>query len=304
MQANPLIEVGLPIALSIIMAGMGLTLTAVDFRRVFVFPRAMLIGTVAQVVLIPMLAFALIGLLRLPSTIAVGLVIIAACPGGTTSNVFTFLARANVALSIVLTVIASVITIFTIPLFANLALAHYSDVQAGTPVRLPVADTILRLSAIIIIPVIAGMVVRARFERFAAWAERFVSLFGLLVLTVIIVILVYQTRAQILYLLSQAGPSAIALNLGGIALGFLSGKLGGITREDALTIAIEVGIKNGTIGLMVTLTLLHNAEMAIPSAVYGLLMFVFGGLLAAYGRRWAAAPDVEPPAQASRRADP
>lgn len=285
MLNNPLIETGLPIALMIIMAGMGLTLTVADFRRVFVLPRPLLIGTVAQILLIPLLALALIELLGLPPAIAVGLVIIAACPGGTTSNVFTFLAGGNVALSIVLTVVASLITIFTIPLFANLALDWYASVEAEAPVQLPVIETIVKLAVIIILPVALGVFVRARFEEIAAGAERFVSVFGLVVLAAIIVMLVFQTRDQMLSLLAQAGPSAVALNLGGIGLGLLSGRLAGIDTRDALTIAMEVGIKNGTIGLMVTLTLLGNAEMAIPSAVYGVLMFAFGALLALYGRR-------------------
>jgi BASS family bile acid:Na+ symporter len=282
---NPLIETGLPVALMVIMAGMGLTLTLADFRYVFASPRAMVVGTVAQIVLIPLLAFGLIELFGPSSAIAVGLVIIAACPGGATSNVFTFLARGNLALSIVLTVIASLITIVSIPFFANLALDLYAAGDAGAAVRLPLLDTVVRLAVIIVIPVALGMFVRARFEEVAAWGERFVNVFGLAVLGAIIVVLVFQTRTQILALLSQAGPSVIALNLGGIALGFLSGRLGGISRQDGLTIAIEVGIKNGTIGLMVTLSLLHSAEMAIPSAVYGVLMFAAGGLLAAYGRR-------------------
>lgn len=282
---NPLIETGLPVALMIIMAGMGLTLTVADFRRVFVFPRAMLVGSVAQILLIPLLAFGLIELFGPSPAIAVGLVIIAACPGGAVSNVFTFLARANLALSIVLTVTASLITIFTIPFFTNLALDRYANVGAEAAVHLPVLDTIGRLAVIVVVPVAFGMFVRARFEKVATWGERFVNVFGLTVLAVIIAVLVFQTRNQIFMLLAQAGPSVVALNLGGVALGFLSGYLGGISRRDAMTIAIEVGIKNGTIGLMVSLTLLDNAEMAIPSAVYGVLMFVAGGLLAAYGRR-------------------
>lgn len=285
MLNNPLIETGLPAALMIIMAGMGLTLTVADFRRVFVLPRAMLIGTAAQVLLIPLLGFGLVELLGPSPAIAVGLVVIAACPGGTTSNVFSFLAGANVALSIVLTVIASLVTIVTIPFFTNLALDLYANSESAAPIHLPVLDTIAQLAVIIVVPTALGMFVRARFEEIAVWGERFVSVFGLTVLALIIVVLVFQTRDQMLTLLAQAGPSAVALNLGGIALGFLSGRLGGVSRRDALTIAIEVGIKNGTIGLMVTLTLLKDAEMAIPSAVYGVLMFAFGGLLAAYGRR-------------------
>lgn len=285
MANNPLIEFGLPVALMIIMAGMGLTLTLGSFRRVVVYPKAMLIGTAAQVLLIPILAFVIIEIMGLSPAIAVGLVVIAACPGGTTSNVFTFFAKGNLALSIILTVLASLITIVTIPLFTNLALDWYSDVAVEAPLKLPVLRTVITLSVIIIIPVVVGMLVNARKPELAQRLEKFVGKFGLIVLAAIIAIIVFKTRNEILDLLSQAGPATIALIVAGIATGFISGKLFGVSRQDALTIAVEVGIKNGTLGLLVTLSLLERPDMAIPSAVYGVLMFAFGGLLVAYGRR-------------------
>jgi len=285
MEQNPLIEYGLPIALMIIMAGMGLGLTFGDFREVLVRPKAMIVGTVAQVLLIPMLAFGISNLMGLSSAIAVGLVIIAACPGGTTSNIFTLLARGNVALSIVLTVLASLITIVTIPLFTNAALGYYGAGEAETIVQLPVLKTVVTLSVVIIIPVLAGMLIRRRSLESAQRAEKYVGKFGLTVLVILILAIIVGTRDQIVSLLAQAGPAAVALNLAGIAAGIAASKLLGVSLEDGLTIAIEVGIKNGTIGLMVTLTLLQSAEMAIPSAVYGVLMFAFGGLLVAWGRK-------------------
>lgn len=285
MAQNPLIELGLPIALMIIMAGMGLTLTLESFRRVVVHPKAMLVGTIAQVLLIPLVGFAIVEIMNLSPAIAVGLIVIAACPGGTTSNVFTLLAKGNLALSIILTVLASLITILTIPLFANLALEWYTDVQVDAPLRLPVLETVIKLSVIIIIPVILGMLANAKFPAFARAAEAYVSKFGLVVLAVIIAVIVFQTRNEITSLLAQAGPAAIALMVAGIGTGFLSGRLLNVSRQDALTIAIEVGIKNGTLGLLVTLSLLQRPDMAIPSAVYGVLMFAFGGVLVAYGRR-------------------
>ncbi len=294
MEQSPFLQIGLPVSLMIIMAGMGLTLTSADFRRVFVLPRAMLIGTVAQIVLIPALAFALAETMALEPAIAVGLVVIAACPGGATSNIFAFLAKANVALSITLTVIATLITIATIPLITNLALDMYvGGTQAGDAVRLPVAKTVVSMMVIIVLPVGIGMFIRSRSLEFAQKAEKYVSRFGLLVLVTLIAIIVYQTRTEILSLLTQAGPSCAALNIAGVSAGFLSGRLLGVNGEDALTIAIEVGVKNATIGLLVTLTLLASAGvpeatvMSIPSAVYGLLMYVFGGMLVAYGQRRA-----------------
>ncbi len=290
MVNNPLIEFGLPVALMIIMAGMGLTLTVESFRRVVVYPRAMLIGTLAQVLLIPLLGFAIVEAMGLSPAIAVGLIVIAACPGGTTSNVFTFLARGNLALSIMLTVLASLITIISIPIFTNLALDWYSDVAVEAPLRLPILRTVITLSVIIIFPVLLGMLLNARKPGMAKSAEKYVSKFGLIVLAVIIAVIVFQTRNDILGLLSQAGPATVLLMVAGIGSGFISGMLFGISRQDALTIAIEVGIKNGTLGLLVTLSLLQRPDMAIPSAVYGVLMFAFGGLLVAYGRRIAPPP--------------
>lgn len=285
MQGNPLIEFGLPISLMLIMAGMGLSLTLRDFHQVVVYPRAMVLGSLGQVAILPLLAFGLIALLDLPPMLAVGLVVIAGCPGGTTSNVFTYFARGTLALSITLTVIASIVTVFTIPLFVNLALDFYTAGSPDEPLRLPVLETIVRLLIIIVLPVAVGMIVRAWAPRTAARLERATGIFGLVVLAALIILIVIQVRSQIGSLLAQAGPAAIILNLVGIALGFAFGKVPGISHRDALTIAVELGIKNGTLGLMVTLTLLGNEQMAIPSAVYGVLMFIFGGALIAYGRK-------------------
>jgi len=136
MGEGPLIQIGLPVSLFIIMLGMGLTLTPRDFRNVVVYPRATIIGAIAQILLLPVLAFAIAWLLALPGPLAVGLVIIAACPGGTTSNLFTLLARGNVALSIVLTVLASFVTILTLPLFTNVAMQLHMD--SSEQISLPV----------------------------------------------------------------------------------------------------------------------------------------------------------------------
>ncbi|MEM7135542.1 MAG: bile acid:sodium symporter family protein [Myxococcota bacterium] len=285
MEQSPLIEYGLPLSLMIIMAGMGLGLTFGEFRQVFVRPRAMVVGTVAQVILIPLIAFGLASAMGLRPEIAIGLVIIAACPGGTTSNIFTLLARGNVALSITLTVLASLLTILTIPLFTNHALDLYATGEAAQTVRLPIVRTVFTLLAVVVVPVLLGMGVRRISLSFAQRAEPYVGRFGLLVLVVLILAIVYGTRNEILSLLAQAGPAAAALSIVGIGAGFLSSRLLGVSTRDGLTIAIEVGIKNGTIGLMVTLTLLQSAQMAIPSAVYGVQMYIFGGALVVWGRR-------------------
>lgn len=278
-----MISAGLPIALFIIMIGIGMTLTLRDFRQVAVYPRGLVIGTVAQILLMPAVAFALAYLFGVSPAIAVGLVIIAACPGGTTSNLFVLLARGNIALSIVLTVSASLITILTLPLFTNMALQHFMGTEEN--ISLPVGKTIAMLVLIVLLPVAIGMLVKTRKPDLALKAESVVSIFGGVVLALLIVALLFGVRDQIWDLLKQAGPSTIALNVAGILLGLLAGRLAGLTQRESLAVAVELGIKNGTIGLMVTLTLLESSTMSIPAAVYGVLMFPIGFLLAMYGRK-------------------
>lgn len=282
MESSPLISAGLPIALFIIMIGIGMTLTIRDFRQVAVYPKGMIVGTVAQILVMPLIAFMLATLLAVPPAIAVGLVIIAACPGGTTSNLFVLLSRGNIALSIVLTVSASLITILTLPLFTNIALQHYMGTEED--IVLPVWKTIGMLVGIVLFPVAIGMVVRTRNPEVARKAESIVSIFGGIVLAVLIVALVYGVRDQIWELLKQAGPATILLNVVGIGLGLAAGRLAGLTQRESLAVAVELGVKNGTIALMVTLTLLESSAMSIPAAVYGVLMFPIGFVLAMYGR--------------------
>ncbi len=282
MESSPLISAGLPIALFIIMIGIGMTLTIRDFRQVAVYPKGMIVGTVAQILVMPLIAFMLATLLTVPPAIAVGLVIIAACPGGTTSNLFVLLSRGNIALSIVLTVSASLITILTLPLFTNIALQHYMGTEED--IVLPVWKTIGMLVGIVLFPVAVGMVVRTRKPEVARKAESIVSIFGGIVLAVLIVALVYGVRDQIWELLKQAGPATILLNVAGIGLGLAAGRVAGLTQRESLAVAVELGVKNGTIALMVTLTLLESSAMSIPAAVYGVLMFPIGFVLAMYGR--------------------
>jgi len=283
MEASPLISAGLPIALFIIMTGIGMTLALRDFRQVAVYPRGMVVGTLAQILLMPLVAFLLATLLALDPAIAVGLVIIAACPGGTTSNLFVLLARGNIALSIVLTVIASLVTILTLPLFTNIALQAYLGEEQD--IVLPVWKTVAMLIGIVLLPVAMGMTIRSRAPELARRAEGFVSVFGALVLAALIVVLVYGVRDQFWSLLEQAGPATLLLNLAGIVLGLVAGRVTGLTQRESLAVAVELGVKNSTIGLMVTLTLLESSTMSVPAAVYGVLMFPIGFALAMYGRR-------------------
>ncbi len=287
LQGSPLIQIGLPISLFILMIGVGLTLRLKDFRSVVDYPRALILGTLAQIVFLPAAAFALGLVLSLPPAIAVGLVIVAACPGGTTSNVFAYLGKGNLALSILMTAAASLITVITLPLFANGAINLFTDRALEQPLQLPIVGTIVMLLAIIFVPVMLGMGLRGWKNELAGKLEGAVSAFGMVVLFALVILIAFQTRDHLLELLIQAGPSVIALNLIGIFAGFGIAKLAGHRFADGLTLAMELGIKNSTIGLTVTLTLLGSADIAMPAALYGLLMFFSAGVLVAIGRRHA-----------------
>lgn len=283
MEQSALISIGLPIALMIIMAGMGLSLTLTHFRRELSHPRALVVGTLLQLLLIPALAIALIAWLQPPPMIAVGLMIVAACPGGTTSNLITYLCRGNLALSIALTVLASIATIVTLPIVVGMGLQWYAG--STTALELPVLRTIATLGIIVLLPVVLGMIVRAYQPAFALRAESFVGLFGAVVLLGLIVAITMSIWDRIPTLLAQAGPACIALNLGGLAIGIALSKVAGLKIADALTVGVELGIKNSTLGLLVALNLLQSTEASIPSAVYGLLMYASAIGLVLVGRK-------------------
>lgn len=285
MLDNPLVSVGLPIGLFVIMVGIGLTLAVSDFRREAAVPRAALVGLVGQLLVMPALGFAIVVLLDLPAELAVGLVIAAACPGGSTSNLFAYLARSNVALSIVLTVLASLATILTLPLYAGLALRR-QPLPDDVVVTMPVGQTVTLLLAVVLVPVAIGMLVKARAPARAAALERGVSAFGAVVLVLLIIGIAYSVRSDIVELTTTAGPAALLLNLGGVAAGFLLGALARLSRADRVTVAIELGVKNTTLGILLAVSILGVEEVAVPSAVYGLLMYASAFALVGASRRW------------------
>ncbi len=282
MGSSALIDIGLPVSLFLIMVGMGMTLTPRDFREVAIAPRGTFFGLLCQILLLPIIALGVALAMDLSPALAVGLIVIAACPGGTTSNLFVYLGRGDVALSIVLTVLASLITIVTLPAFTGWALERFQD--ADQVFELPVLRTIITLFVIILLPVAIGMAIRHFRQSWAEKGEKAVGLLGLLVLVAVIVLLMVELGEEALELFRKAGVSAAILNIAGLALGMVGGRLIGLSRDQAFTVAIELGIKNGTLGLMVTLTLLHSEAMSVPSAVYGVLMFAFGFLMIGYAR--------------------
>lgn len=284
MLDNPLIEIGLPIALAIIMVGIGLTLTTADFARERRAPRAAIVGTVAQLLGPPAAAFLIAWALSLSPAITVGLVVAAACPGGSTSNLVAYLGRANVALSIVLTVISSIAIVLTLPFWANLAL-EWQPITADVDVHVPIADTAGMLIGIVLVPVGVGMLVRARKPELAATLERFVGIVGAVVLVALIIAISVAVRDQILDLLAASGPSTLLLSLVSVGLAAVLGTVSGLSAEDRLTLGIELAVKNSTIGLLIALTVIGSEAVSFTTAVYGVVMYLPALALVVVGRR-------------------
>ena len=284
MQDNLLVLIGLPLSLFIIMAGMGLSLTINDFRRVFEYPRGVAIGTGVQLLIIPALGFA-IGYAAGGGMFAVGLVLLAALPGGTTSNILTFLAKANLALSITLTVIASLVTIITIPLYVNIASSIF--VGDAESLSLPVLKTLITMLVIVVIPVGLGMLLNAKYPVFAKRMESPISIFSMLVLIIIIIGIVASEWRNLAEWLAAAWLPVLAMNISALLVAMLIARMCGLTVADALTVSIESGIKNTTLGLTIALSLLHSTELALPAAVYGLFMYASVVALIFYGRKKA-----------------
>ncbi|MCS3903609.1 BASS family bile acid:Na+ symporter [Methylohalomonas lacus] len=291
MEANILTAVFLPLALVIIMLGMGLSLTPAHFRAIFVAPRPILVGLALQLVALPSLAWLLAWALQMPPALAVGLVLIAACPGGATSNLISHLARADAALSITLTALSSLVIIFSLPFVVNAASLFF--MEAGQNVSLSVPKTILQIVVVTVIPVSIGMWLRSKSPERADRAERSVKVLSALFLALVIAGILVGERDNLLRFFMLVGVATLLLNLGSMLLGYVGGRLARLPVAQVRTVVIEVGIQNGTMAIAVATapTLLNNSSMAIPAAIYSLIMFVSGAVLIAMGNRntWTVA---------------
>jgi BASS family bile acid:Na+ symporter len=281
MEGSVLSEVVLPLVLFVVMLGMGLTLTLDDFRRVGVFPKALLIGIFCQRVMLPLIGVGVVSVVTLTPALAVGLLVLAFSPGGVTSNMFSYLSRGDLALSITLTAVVSLVTPLTIPLLTNLAMDKLMDETAQ--ISLPIVKTVVVLVAITIVPVIIGMLINAKKPEFAKRSENVVKIVSIVALFVIIGALVAKEWDELPGWFAQVGVACLMLNATGMAIGYFAGVLGKLEKPQSITIGMEVGIQNGTTALFVTSTLLENAEMSISPAIYSLIMFgtapVFGWLV-------------------------
>lgn len=283
MTSSVFSQLVLPLCLFIIMFGMGLSLRVADFTRVARYPGAVVLGTLGQMVLLPLMGFAIAAWLLPTPALAIGLVLLAACPGGTTSNLVTYLARGDLALSISLTAISSLLTIVTIPLITGLAFWTFADER--TAVEVPVFTMMAALFAITLLPVMIGMVIRARADRLAAWLEPKINVFGALFLVFLIVVIVAKQGSTIITQVASSGVATLALNIAMMSIGFLAARAFRLNGDQSTSITIEIGIQNSTLAILVATSFLNNPEIAVPAAVYSLVMYLSGGVVVGLRRR-------------------
>lgn len=281
METNYLTDIMLPLSLAIIMLGMGLSLVPYDFKRVVLLPKAASIGIINQIIVLPVVGFLLLLLFGLKSPeLAVGIMILAACPGGPTSNLISHISRGDTALSITLTAISSLVAVITIPLIVNFALSYF--MQHGEYIPLPVLDTIIKLTLITLLPVSIGMIIRARAVNFANKMNKPVKIVSGILLFLIIFAAIMSNRDIFVSSFRDVGPIALSLNVVMLIIGYLSARILRLRTAQSITISVESGIQNGTLGITLASALLHNDVMAISPAIYSLIMFMTAGVIIAW----------------------
>lgn len=280
MEKSIITEIFLPLSIAVIMIGMGLSLTLNDFKRISVYPKAIFVGLLSQLVLLPLLAFGLMSVWEIKPEFAVGIMLLSAIPGGPSSNLIAFLGKCDAALSVSLTAISSLVTIVTIPLIVNIAMEKFMG--QGQFVKLPIGQTMLQILIITILPISLGMLLNKRYPSAAIKMERPVKIASAVFMTIVILGAVLKDRENLIPAVMETGGPALTLNILTMLMGFAVGKAAGLGFKQASTISIESGIQNGTLAIAIatSATLLNNPTIAIASALYSLFMYLTGGLAA------------------------
>ncbi|MBA6417754.1 bile acid:sodium symporter family protein [Colwellia sp. 6M3] len=271
-----------PICIFLIMMGMGLSLVPNDFKRILKYPKAVSVGLLNQLILLPIIGFTLANIMPLEPEYAVGVMLLVLCPGGTTSNMFSHIAKGDVALSVTMTAVASLITVFTIPVVLNLSLVHFMG--EGSQFQLPLIPTIISLMGLTIVPIAIGMLIKSFAPRFADSSQVLVSRFGILFLTLLIIFLTYVQQDIVVSAFIATGPVSLILNISTMALGYYSSRWFGLNAAQTTSVTIEVGLQNSTLSMFMALTLLANYKMSFTPAIYTLVMLFTAGVLVRFLR--------------------
>ena len=288
-------EIVLPLALAFIMFALGLGLTFDDFARVARRPRDFLVGAMSQIVLLPAVAFLLVSVWSMPPELALGVMIIAAAPGGVTSNILTAFARGDVALSISLTAVVSLLCVFTIPLIV--VTSHGLLIGGDLGAEVSVARTAIGVFAIVTVPVLLGLLVRRLAADFAIRFEPLARRISTVLFALVLAGAIYQGRDDIVPYFAQAGLTTLVLNVTMMVLAYLVARIFASGPRQRVAIAIECGLQNGTLAIAVATLLFGGGLAVVPAATYSLTMFatalIFVALLRQPPARQERAPGSE-----------
>lgn len=273
MQQSFVTMILLPLSLGIIMLGLGLSLTPDDFRRVFKYPKAVLVGLLVQVVGLPLLCFTLLVLLKTDPILSVGFMVLSAAPGGTTASLYSHLFNGNVALNVTLTAMNAVLSLFTMPIVVNFALMYFLQDERALPLE---HSKVLQVFAIVLIPMSIGMWIRHKYAVVSKKLYKPVKIVSAVFLALIIVAAIAQESHNFTKFFAQAGITALLFNIGSMVAGFAIPLFTGLNKGEAIAISMEVGIHNAAFAITVAASplLLNNGMMAVPPAVYGLIMMI------------------------------
>jgi BASS family bile acid:Na+ symporter len=272
-------------ALALVMFGLGLSLTVADFRRLLGHPRAVAIALTLQVVVLPAACYGIVLAFGLSPVYAVGLMLLAASPGGVSANLFSHLFGGNVAMNISLTAINTVLSIVTLPLIANLAIAHFAGGGQVVPLQVgKVAEVI----AVVLVPVVIGMAWAASSRGLAQRLEGPFKLFSALVLAAFALIAIAKGWDALRSSFASVGPAVVVFNLVSLLAGYYLSRAAGMEKPMATAIGFEIGIHNSTLSMFIALSVLGSIELALPSAIYSVVMYLtataFGMLALGRGR--------------------
>ena len=271
-------KVFLPSSLAIIMLGMGMTLIPADFTRIIKFPKAILIGLTNQFIFLPIIGFSLAIAFNLSPAMAVGLIILATCPGSPTSNLITQICKGNIALSVTLTAIASIVSILTIPFILSYALDYFGSGTKVT-IKLPIIDTIIQIMGITVIPISVGMLIRRFKTNFAIRMEKPMRMASTVIFILVFIAVLAANFNIITQAMKEVGLVTLLLNIITLGLGYLTARLFKLNLKSAISITVESGIQNGALAFVIATSILNNIEMGIPTAAYAIWMYITGGIL-------------------------
>lgn len=280
MQQSNLLTVFLPVALGIIMLGLGLSLTIDDFKRIVKYPKAAFIGLFCQMILLPAVCWSIAVAFGLAPALAVGLMLLAASPGGATANLYSHLSDGDVALNITLTAANSLLSLFTLPLIVNLSLLYFIGAEQSIPMQFA---KIAEVFAIVLLPVSIGMIIKKFAPAFADKMDKPVKIASAVLLIIVIAGATLKEKNNLGSFVQQVGLPVLVFNLLSMLVGYAIPLMLHVERRQAIAIGMEIGIHNGTLAIYIALNVLQNSAMSIPPALYGLLMFftaaIFGYLV-------------------------